>query len=86
MLVAVPYFSGPPDPTVWAGWGPTGFLIGTALILVGLVAAVPWPRAGAALALAGVGVGLLAAPWLWGCWGMVVIAVGMRWHQSATAT
>jgi hypothetical protein len=85
-LVAVPYFSGPSDPAVWAGWGPTGFLIGTALILVGLVAAVPWPRAGAALALFGVGVGLPAAPWLWGCWGMVVIAVGMRWHQAATAT
>jgi hypothetical protein len=84
-LVAAPYLSGRLDPSTWLGWGPAGFIVGCIGVLVALSLAVPWPGRGAALMLPTLVVGMAAAPWLWGCWVLSAMAVGLRWHQAAAA-
>jgi len=70
-------------PTVWGGWGPAGFALGCLGVLVGILAAVPWPRRGVAIMVPGVIVGFVAAPWLLGCWLLSLIALGVRVYQSS---
>jgi hypothetical protein len=67
---------------VWSPPGPQGFLVACLAALLGIVAAVPWPRAGVVLAALGAIIGTLTAPWLWGCWGLALIAVGLRWFEA----
>ena len=74
--------SGRPAAEVWLGWGPYGFIAACALILLAVLLAVPWPRRGLAVGLAASGIGLAAAPWLWGCWFLVLIALLVRWYQA----
>jgi hypothetical protein len=84
VLVAIPFLGGTLPAGAWPGVGPAGFLMAVAVILAGVTIAVPWPRAGAGLVTAGSLIGLAVAPWLWGCWGMALIAGGLRWYQAAT--
>lgn len=73
------------DPGRWTGWGPYGFVVGTALVLVGSTIALPMPRLGSVLALAGWAVGLASSPWLLAFWMLVPLAVGMRLHRPVPA-
>lgn len=82
-IVTVPIVTGQARPDAWAGWGPLGFAIGSMGVLVGILVAVPWPRRGALVLLAGVVVGLIAAPLLWGPWLLAVVAVGVRCYEAA---
>ena len=83
-IVTLPILTGQARPDLWPGWGPAGFAIGSAVVLVGVVGSVFWPRAGAALILPGALVGLVAAPWLWGSWLLAVIAAAARAYQAET--
>lgn len=80
-IVAVPAITGQTQPDPWVGWGPVGFTIGAVAALVGILVSVPWPRRGALIVLPGVLVGLVAAPLLWGCWFLAVVAVAVRWYE-----
>jgi len=82
-IVTVPYLTGRAGAETWQGWGPVGASIGAVAAMVGIVAAVPWPRRGAAIMIPGVAVGLLAAPWLWGCWFLCLIGLGVRLYETA---
>lgn len=82
VIVASALIDGGIAAGTWPAPGPQGFLLACLAALMGIVASVPWPRAGLSLAVVGVIIGTLTAPWLWGCWGMALIAVGLRWHQS----
>jgi hypothetical protein len=81
-IVTVPFLTGQLGPTTWQGWGPVGFSLGCAAVLVGILLSVPWPRRGVAVMLPGVAIGLLAAPWLWGCWFLSLVAVLLRAYQA----
>ena len=84
-LVGAPYVTGTLAPSTWLGWGPTGFIVGCIGVLAALSVAIPWPGRGAALMLPTLIVGLAAAPWLWSCWVLSAMAVGLRWHRASTA-
>ena len=71
------------EPEPWLSWGPYGFLVGTATVLVGVLVSVPRPKAGAFLALAGALIGALASPWLLMFWLWVPIAVATRLAMTA---
>jgi len=81
-IVTLPYLSGQVSAEVWPGWGRYGFTLSSIAVLVGIVLAVPWPHLGLRLVLAGVVVGFFAAPWLWGCWFLALIAVVVRRHLA----
>jgi hypothetical protein len=81
-IVSVPMLTGHAGTVAWPGIGPAGFALGCLAILTGIPLSVPWPRRGAVVATVGSVVGLLAAPWLWGCWFLALIAVGVRWYQA----
>ena len=81
-IVTLPVVTGQAKPDLWPGWGPIGFAIGSAIVLIGVLASVFWPRFGAGLIVPGALVGLLAAPWLWGSWLLAVIAGGARAYQA----
>ena len=81
-IVTVPVLMGQAKPDLWPGWGPVGFAIGSAIVLVGVIASVFWPRFGAGLIVPGAVVGLFAAPWLWGSWLLAVIAGAARAYQA----
>jgi hypothetical protein len=83
-IVTIPVLTGQARPDLWPGWGPVGFAIGSAVVLVGVLASVFWPRLGAALLVPGAVLGLLAAPWLWGSWLLAVIAGAARAYQAQT--
>ena len=83
-IVTVPVLTGQARPDLWPGWGPVGFAIGSAVVLVGVLASVFWPRAGRGAHPARRLVGLLAAPWLWGSWLLAVIAGAARAYQAET--
>ena len=84
-IVTVPAITGQTRPDTWVGWGPVGFTIGAVAVLIGILVSVPWPRRGALIMLPGVVVGLAAAPLLWGCWFLALIAVAVRWYQAQSA-
>ena len=69
--------------TTWLGWGPYGVVVACLLLLVAVVTAVPWPGRAVAIGLPAGVLGLVAAPWLWGCWSLALIALLRRRHQSA---
>lgn len=81
-VVTVPQLTGQARPTDWAGWGPIGFAIGCLVALIGVLTAIRWPGRGVAIVLPGIAIGSLASPWLWGCWFLALIAVGVRWYQA----
>jgi hypothetical protein len=81
-IVTVPVLTGQARPDLWPGWGPVGFAIGSAVVLVGVLVSVFWPRLGVGLLVPGALVGLLAAPWLWGSWLLAVIAGAARAYQA----
>ena len=81
-IVTVPDLAGPTTDDGWHGWGPAGFGIACAAIMVGVIACVPWPRRGAAIVLPAVLLGFLASPWLWGCWFLAFIGVMARLYQA----
>jgi hypothetical protein len=81
-IVTLPALTGQTRPDLWPGWGPAGFAIGSAIVLFGILASLPWPRLGAALILPGAVIGLLAAPWLWGSWLVAVIAGAVRAYEA----
>ena len=85
-IVTVPTITGQTRPETWVGWGPVGFTIGALAVLVGILVSVPWPRRGALIMLPGVIVGLAAAPLLWGCWFLALIAVAVRWYQAESGS
>jgi hypothetical protein len=81
-IVTVPYLTGQMSASTWQGWGPVGFSLGCTTVLVGVLLSVPWPRRGIAVTIPGVVVGLLAAPWLWACWFLPLMAVLLRAYQA----
>jgi hypothetical protein len=82
VLVGTRLLAGEIGPTAWPAPAPQGFLIACAAIGTGIAAAVPFPRAGAALVAIGGLLGLVIAPWLGGCWALAGIAVALRWQQA----
>jgi hypothetical protein len=85
-IVAVPELTGQARADVWLGWGRYGFAVGCVAVLVAVLASIPWPGRGVAIVLPGVAVGFAAAPWLWGCWLLAVIGVGVRWYLADEGT
>jgi hypothetical protein len=81
-IVTVPDLTGPTADDGWHGWGPAGFGIACAAIMLGVIACVPWPRRGAAIVIPAVVLGFLASPWLWGCWFLAFIGVSVRLYQA----
>ncbi|MEO6207634.1 MAG: hypothetical protein ABIP77_06745 [Candidatus Limnocylindrales bacterium] len=81
-IVSVPYLTGQAPADVWPGWGLYGFTIGCAAVLAGIIVSAIWPSRGARLVVPGAILGMLASPWLWGCWILALIAVGVRGHQE----
>lgn len=84
-IVALPYLTGPVPADLWPGWGLYGFTIGCLAVLTGVIVSAIWPRRGARLVLPGALLGMLASPWLWGCWMLALIAVGVRGYQERHA-
>lgn len=82
MIVTIPIVTGVAPSNTWTGWGPVGFGIGCGAVLAGILGSVVWPRRGAALVIPGAVVGFAAAPMLWGCWLLTVIAVIVRWYET----
>lgn len=82
MIVTIPIVTGSAPSSTWSGWGPVGFGIGCGAVLAGILASVVWPRRGAALVIPGAVLGFVAAPMLWGCWLLTVIAVIVRWYET----
>jgi hypothetical protein len=85
-LVGAPLLSGQLTQSIWLGWGPIGFTIACVGILAAILLAVPWPGRAATLVMPALLIGFAAAPWLWGCWTLAAMAIGLRWHQSSTAS
>lgn len=83
-IVTVPQLTGEARATDWSGWGPIGFAIGCLAAVIGVLTSVRWPGRGIAIVLPGVAIGAVASPWLWGCWFLALIAVGVRWYQADT--
>lgn len=81
-IVTVPQLTGQARPTGWSGWGPIGFAVGSLGALVGVLTSIRWPGRGVAIVLPGIAIGAVASPWLWGCWFLALIAVGVRWYQA----
>jgi hypothetical protein len=81
-IVLVPWLDGSARPDGWLGWGPYGFIVACAIVLGSVLLAVPWPSRGLRLGIGGVVLGMAAAPWLWGCWMLALIALAVRWRQS----
>lgn len=71
--------------TTWPPPAPQAFLLGCLAIGAGTVLAFPWPRLGVALVTLGSIVGFAASPWSWGCYGLALIAVVMRWSETRRA-
>ena len=80
-ILAVPLITGQMTSESWTGWAPMGFVLGLAAVVIGNLLAVPWPRRGATVTTLGVAVGLVATPWLWGCWLLPLLAVLVRLYQ-----
>jgi hypothetical protein len=74
--------SGRATEETWSGWGPYGFVAACSIVLVAVVLAVPWPRRALVVGILGFALGMAAAPWLWGCWFLVLIALVVRWYQA----
>ena len=85
-IVTVPYVTGQLPADVWPGWGLYGFTVGSAAVFVGVALSAIWPRRGARLVLPGAVLGMLASPWLWGCWILALITVGVRGYQERQLT
>jgi hypothetical protein len=85
-LVGAPLLTGQLTPSTWQGWGPIGFTVACIGILVAILVAVPWPGRAATLVTPAILIGFAAAPWLWGCWTLAAMAIGLRWYQSSTAS
>ncbi len=81
-IVTIPIVTGAAPSSTWSGWGPVGFGIGCGSVLAGILTSVVWPRRGAALVIPGAVLGLVAAPMLWGCWLLTVIAVMVRCYET----
>jgi len=84
-IVTLPVFLGAAGPDSWSGWGPVGFTIGSAGILIGVLLAILWPGRGAALVVPSAVVGFLAAPWLLGGWLLAIITVAVRSYVARSA-
>lgn len=84
-IVTLPFLTGQVRPDLWPGWGPVGFAIGSAVVLVGVLGSVFWPRLGALVIVPGALIGMFAAPWLWGSWLLAVIAGAARAYQAEEA-
>ena len=82
VMLAVPLITGQMTSESWTGWAPMGFALGLAAVAIGDPLAVPWPRRGATITTVGVVVGLVATPWLWGCWLLPLLAVLVRLYQA----
>ena len=83
LVLAVPIVAGRTPAEAWPGVGPGGFVLATAGIFVASLAAIPWPLRGLGIALLAAAIGFLAVPWLWGCWLLAVIGIGVRVYQSS---
>lgn len=81
-IVTLPYLTGQVPADLWPGWGLYGFTIGGATVFAGVNLSAIWPRRGARLVLPGAVLGMLASPWLWGCWILALIAIGVRGYQE----
>lgn len=84
-IVTLPQLTSQAASAAWSGWGPVGFAVGCLAALAGVVTSIRWPGRGVAIVIPGVVVGFIASPWLWGCWFLAVIAVGVRWYQADQA-
>lgn len=69
----------------WSGWGPYGFVVACAVMLLAVVLAVPWPGRALGVGSLGFVLGMAAAPWLWGCWCLCLIALAVRRQQAIRA-
>jgi hypothetical protein len=74
-----------PDPKKWASWGPSGLAVGLALSIIGLLMAIPNPRAGFVLGLAGTVVAMAAMPWALYLFLLVPIVLGLRLAREREA-
>lgn len=83
VILAVPLITGQVASESWTGWAPMGFAFGLAAVTIGNLLAVPWPGRGAAITTLGVVAGLVATPWLWGCWLLPLLAVLVRLYQAS---
>jgi hypothetical protein len=83
LVLALPIVSGRTSADAWPGIGPGGFFVATAGIFVASLAAVPWPVRGLGVAILAAVVGLVAVPWLWGCWLLAVVGIGVRVYQAS---
>ena len=84
-IVTLPVLLGDARPDTWSGWGPIGFTIGSAGILIGVLLAILWPGRGVAIVVPSSLIGFLAAPWLWGGWLLALIAVGVRSYVARSS-
>jgi len=83
LILALPIVSGRTPAEAWPGLGPGGFVVATAGTFIASLIAIPWPVRGLAIALLAATIGFLAVPWLWGCWLLAVIGIGVRVYQSS---
>jgi hypothetical protein len=81
-IVSVPVLTGQARPDTWLGWGLAGFVISCVAILIGVLASVPWPRRGLTIVIPGVVIGMVAAPWLVGCWLLALFGVALRAFEA----
>ncbi len=85
-IVASDLLWGTADPAHWPGWGPLGFIISCLGIMLAVGLAVPWPNRAMMIVVPSVVLGMVAAPWLWGCWALSAFAVTARWIQTGSTT
>ena len=85
VLVVQGLLAGAIGPTMWAAPSPQAFLLACLAIGAGILAAIPWPRLGAAIVAIGAVIGFAVAPWLWGCFGLALLVVGLRWVEARTS-
>lgn len=85
-IVASDLLRGTAGPAAWPGWGPLGFAVSCLGIMIAVGLAVPWPTRAMAIVVPSVILGMIAAPWLWGCWALSALAMTARWIQTGSAT
>jgi hypothetical protein len=85
VLVIQGLLSGAIRADMWAAPSPQAFLLSCLAIGAGILAAIPWPRFGAVVVAVGAAIGFAVAPWLWGCFGLALLAVGLRWVEARSS-
>jgi len=72
-----------PDPSKWAGWGPTRLAVALGVTIVGLVVAIRAPRSGLLIGFLGSTIGILAMPWGFYLFLLAPAVLGYRAHRSS---